>query len=591
MNKRYIVLAISGIVLIRFLGIWHDYPFSFYPDESHFVKRALSFGSFDFNPHWFHKPAFYMYILFVEYGGLFVLGKVAGMWSSASDFAVYYIINPGPFYIVGRVTTALFGIATLYLVYVTGERFFRKNSGVIGAILVALSYGHIRASQDVKADIPAAFFAVLSTFFLLLYHKNRGSRDVVLAAIFAGAGAATKVYPIIMMPAVLLSILFCCPRGVVKDVLKAVSLGVTCIAVFWGAYFICSPYSFLDPLGRDAVFHDFGVLFQKVSGLFGGAVGPEPTVFKEPKASLGQGAISYITTLFDFRGMGVPIAAAGISGVFYMLFHVDRKTILFLLFPALLTLFSIYTAPGYAEPRHQVPLYPFLGVAGGVLVSRLSESVNLGKRAVYGTLSVALCWPLYNVLERGFFISKTDTRNIAKIWIEENIPDGTKILINENGPQLLTGEKRILAGLEKAKKADRRGQFTAHYGKYLEYQLEAAKKSVTYDISEIRHPWWRETETVQGVGELTTDYDKDMANPLRPVGVNPYQFYVDNDYRYAIVHSKEYGRYMRPGSLKAKKFPSFFKFYTELFAKGNLVKEFSPRNGNRPGPVVKVFKF
>ena len=40
------------------LGIWHSYPFSYYGDEVHFVERALSFGSFDFNPHWFHKPAF-----------------------------------------------------------------------------------------------------------------------------------------------------------------------------------------------------------------------------------------------------------------------------------------------------------------------------------------------------------------------------------------------------------------------------------------------------------------------------------------------------------------------------------------------------
>ncbi len=88
-NKSNIIFLILLLaVTLRILGIWHSYPYSFYPDEAHFVKRALSFGSLDFNPHWFHKPALYMYILFFEYGLYFVIGKILGAWNSVSGFAV-----------------------------------------------------------------------------------------------------------------------------------------------------------------------------------------------------------------------------------------------------------------------------------------------------------------------------------------------------------------------------------------------------------------------------------------------------------------------------------------------------------------------
>lgn len=89
------------------------------------------------------------------------------LWDSTSGFAVSYIINPGPFYVIGRLTTVLFGVATVVVVYLTGEKHFSKNTGLIGALLLAFSFGHVTACQDVKADVPATFFSILAVFFLL----------------------------------------------------------------------------------------------------------------------------------------------------------------------------------------------------------------------------------------------------------------------------------------------------------------------------------------------------------------------------------------------------------------------------------------
>ena len=58
--------ALAGILLlaagIRLWGLFHDLPFSYFGDELHFMKRSMALGTGDLNPHWFHKPALFMYV-------------------------------------------------------------------------------------------------------------------------------------------------------------------------------------------------------------------------------------------------------------------------------------------------------------------------------------------------------------------------------------------------------------------------------------------------------------------------------------------------------------------------------------------------
>jgi len=81
-----------------------------------------------------------------------------------------------------------------------------------------------------------------------------------------------------------------------------------------------------------------------------------------------------------------------------------------------------------------------------------------------------------------------------------------------------------------------------------------------------------------------------MGNPLKRVGVNSLSYYVIKGYQYAVVQSDWYEPYFKIGSRQSVNFPSFHQFYHELFERGELIKEFSPEQGNRPGPVVKIFK-
>ena len=594
-TKKLFLLIILLAGVLRLWGIWHGYPYSYYPDEAHFVKRALSFGSGDFNPHWFHKPAFYMYVLFFEYGLYFLIGKIAGIWSSISDFAVSYIKNPGPFYLIGRFTTILFSLGSIWVVYKLGERHFKKGSGIVAALLLSLSYGHVAASQNIKADTPAMFFVILSMFFLLNYLRDKKRSDLIWTAAFAGMGTATKAYPIVMLLPIVIGVILAHSYGersiVSRQMGKAAFRIGIALAVFSLFYFVCSPYNFIDPLGRKSTFSPFFSVVAKISPLFGGerTVGPGDSICQ--KMGLLQGAIDYLRVLMATTGMGITIAGVGILGMWYLLFQLNKQVFLFLLYPILFIAASVLTNPGYAESRHQLPVYPFLAITGAALIVRLGETKGLRTSLVYIGLIVCLCYPFFNIVNRGVHLSREDTRNMAKAWIEANIPSGTRILMDESGPKLLRNKEGIQNILQKAEQADQKGQFTAHYASYLKYQLLVAEDTVAYDLHEIRLPWWRESQVREGTHYLTSDYDKDMGNPLRPVGVKDYDYYVKNGFEYAIVASYEYKSFLSDNT-SSKKFPAFARFYRELFDKGKLIKEFSPNRGvKKPGPEIKILRF
>ncbi len=583
-----VIIIIVFASILRLWGIWHGHPYSYYPDEQHFVNRAISFGSGDMNPHWFHKPAFLMYILFFEYGLFFVLGKIIGMFSNVDSFAVYYFKNSWSFIMIGRITVTLFGIATIYVVYKIGEEFWSKTAGLFCSIFLTLSYGHIFCGQDVKADVPTTFFTVLSTYFILKVVNNNSfsKKDYILAGFFAGLGAATKYYSIALLPCILIVSIY---EIINRRNILLFKKYVYSFVSFWGIYFIVSPYNFLDPLGRRAAFASVTGLYNRISpfklNVFSRLEG---TVIDESKGSdIIDSFINYIKVLFTTEGVGIIIGMLFISSICCVMFRPSLKKIVLLLFPILFSFFSIVTHPSYTEPRHQLVIYPFLSVVAGIFVYEISKRFAC-KFILHTVLCFLLIFPLVSIIKNNFFVSKTDTRTLAKNWIESNIPPNTKILLDEYTPKLKMNKKNLEEYHGKSKQLDS-GQFTTHLEKYYKYQLQAVS-GVTYDIKEIRHIWWRDEEVSGRESEAVTEYDKDMANPIKIVGINDYGFYVNNGYEYAVTSSIIYGSYLKPDSRKSMSFPSYKRFYDTLFSKGMLIKEFDPEKLNIPGPVIKVIK-
>ena len=461
--------------------------------------------------------------MFFEYGLFFLIGKLAGIWHHVDDFGRLYVINPGPFYLIGRATTAAFSVGTVLLTYMIAKLLTDRKGALISALMLAVSLGHVMVSKDVKADTPCMFFTLVGVYFLMSYLKHRKTSSVIFSAIFAGVGAATKYYStILLIPLAIAIILSSSIRNSTILVKKLIHM-ILCIVLFYSAFFICSPYNLIDDLGRQFTFKMPLSLTTKISEIIN--IKHENDELCEKTLTTQKGTKDAISKLLPntlnyfyklYKGLGLVIFIMSIIGFVFIFFNLSLEYTIFLLFPTIFILLSSVVQDKGVDIRHQIVVYPFFITAAGILFSKIINRVSSPKTYVC-LLLVLLLFPLSNVISYNIGVSRKDTRSLAKDWIEENIPSETKILIDENGPQLLMNKRRILHMLDKAEKVDGKGQFTAHYDTYLKYQLLGAEGNVTYDLHYIRFPWWREKEVKGGVHELTSDYDRDMGNPLKPV--------------------------------------------------------------------------
>ena len=140
---RLALLALITVLLLaaalRIWGLLHDLPFSYFGDELHFMRRSMAMGTGDLNPHWFHKPAFLMYVLAFFYGLYYGVGALLGRFDSTAEFGAHFLFEPEPFLLIGRLVVVAFGVATVYLVYRIGRKVYGTPwAGIAGALAAAV---------------------------------------------------------------------------------------------------------------------------------------------------------------------------------------------------------------------------------------------------------------------------------------------------------------------------------------------------------------------------------------------------------------------------------------------------------------------
>lgn len=74
--------------------------------------------------------------------------------------------------IIVRMPSVLFGVITVFLIYIIGKELYDKKTGIIAAILIATSPLHIYYSQEARMYSLAAFCASLAVYFFLRVIKT-----------------------------------------------------------------------------------------------------------------------------------------------------------------------------------------------------------------------------------------------------------------------------------------------------------------------------------------------------------------------------------------------------------------------------------
>jgi len=598
------VAALSAVLLIaaalRLWGLFHDLPFSYFGDELHFMKRSAALGTGDLNPHWFHKPAFLMYVLAGVDGLYYVLGRLAGRFDSTAAFGAHLLTTPGPFLLLGRMVVFLCGVATVFVVWRLARRIHGTvaaafSAGLVAAVLAPM----IVSSQVIKCDVPAGLLIALSVLVYLRTRDDRRWRWLLLATLLAGAAMGTHYYGIVLVPTYcLLELLSPLSRG--KGVRMGEGLGVRVLraaavpALFLLGFFLTSPYNFLDPTWPRSIAEQLEKTFfpepEQVS------FAPDSKVEFKPGTTeaWGGASMAFLRMITSSKSMGLALTVLAAIGLVETLRRRETRWYgLLVLIPfAFFFLAAITVAAYHAQPRHLNAIYPLLATLvwpGALLLARLVPAARRQPRLAAG-LAIGLvalaCVPsLLEAAEANQEITRRDSRLVSYRWILTHLPADARILVDDYGPILqpdrasLERQRAVLTTLEK-------GPFTHHQDTRLDL-LQRHPPADGRNIDELGHQWWLPAEKTDE--ELRrNEIDLDMGNPIVSRRPRTLAAYRADGVRYVVTNSAAQSLYFHPQRGQAAAFPSFARFYRDLKRLRPLAT-FDPAHWGGKGPVIWIY--
>jgi len=554
-KKVYVILGsiLSVSFILRFYGIWN----AEHGDEINEIFEALRVcsGHFNYN-RWFKR--FYLYILSFEFGIYYLIGHLFGFFGTPIQFAKEIVTNMKPLFIIARITNVIFGTFSAFLVYLIGKRMSSAAVGLLASLIFSFSVLHVASSHYATVDISMLMLLLLAMVCILnIMELGVSVKHYFLFAIFAGLAIQAKIPAIIVvfpfLAAHLLNVFY-----LKKDEIKLISLHI--------------------------LFAGIGLVIGLILG--------NPAVLFRPdafiKAALGIGTgFTKQSTVYDFvpsgwdmywkvilKDLGIATSILALCGI---ILTITKRDIRYSLILAFIIPFYIIMASSkkLVFARYMIPVIPFLCLfAAHFLLFALGKTKILKKKLIFATLvGLVLIYPVYRALKFDISLMGLNTRYLAGKWFEENIPAGSKVLlesgksINSRGIFISESPQNILDKMSRVEQSLAQGQ--KHYDHvgivdrnaliFYKLQLETLPE-LTYDIT-------------------STEFNRN---------IKPYSYYIANGYEYAAINSDTQDFYLSDYARNLQ--PTLYNFYEDLMNRGELIKSFEPNFFHR-GPRFRIFRF
>lgn len=187
-----VAAVLFAALFLRLQGVSFGLPYFEQPDEWNTVDWAIEMvQTADYKPRMFTYPPAYTYLQAGMVALHYLRGASAGLYETVAD------IQTALYYPWGRSLTALLGTGSIFITYLLGRRIYGREVGLLAAAALAFFPPHMRDSHYATTDIPLTFFSVLALLSatLLLYRKaGLWGRlgQVLLTGALIGLAAATK---------------------------------------------------------------------------------------------------------------------------------------------------------------------------------------------------------------------------------------------------------------------------------------------------------------------------------------------------------------------------------------------------------------
>ena len=535
------VLLLALLVLalaLRLKGVAYGLPYSFVnADESIVVPKAFQAARGQLNPQFFFYPSLYFYLV----AALYVLA--APVWWLLGHGNILgttaFVTDPGAHFLLGRLLSVAMGTASVYLLYRLGRDAFGRPAGLIAALLLAVAPLHVAYSHMAVTDVTAVAFSLLALVLLQLAATGTETprsvvatrRLLILGAVAAGLATSTKYnLGMLVLPATVAAVYACRPEAArrtaegARGALVWMRLLTRRVYVPMAvAFLLASPFvvldatHFLSDFARQNRIMDRGWLgFEHVGNGFWYNVTPNLT-----------GAV------------GIVLVVLGAAGLGWALWRRTRLDVM--VAPYTIVYFVYIGTWKELADRYLLVIVPLLILLAARfcvdVVALWPRRRRVVAPLVAAVLVAAFVLPLASSIAYDRTLSGADTREVAREWIQDNVPPGALIAVENYGPPLV------------------REDVVDHY-------RAAGLDPVAYRLIRLQLP-------APGVPERSRDLDR-----LRERGVE-----------YVVVSSRVRDRVLAAPEV----YPAIVDFYRRLDAETELVKEFRPGPGER-GPVLSLYR-
>jgi hypothetical protein len=342
--------------------------------QIHFPRNAVqSIVDHDWKPYFpLNGSSFLFDLIRIAYSIWYAIGHLAGRFHDRLDFLVAFIRDPLPFVLVGRAIVIALTVGTIWLTERVGRRAFGPLAGACGALVLAVTFVHVRESHHIWLDAPAGFTCMLAALAGLRVVEGATPLRTLALGVATGAAVASnhRVLPIVVVAPLAVLLV---PGASVRGLARQAALLLVGAAV---TFAIISPYLLLET----------GEMVGKAP------IDPRRWFSSEIDAGLPVGTLLRI-------GIGVvPVSCALV---------------------------------GLAAWVRRAPRTPFVALFAGAGIAAIAALLAPRRQALAAAALalVVVAGPLAQSIGYDRLRGRTDTRILAGEWIMAHVPPGTTITL------------------------------------------------------------------------------------------------------------------------------------------------------------------
>lgn len=423
-------LIVLGALAVRLYGLDWALPYHFNSDErvmmvsTEQIRLAESIAQLPVrDSKFFIYPPLLMHLLILVAAPVFHFVPFSPADPAATSL----------YYLLGRGISAIFGTATVALMYLLGKQAYSRGAGLLGAAFLAFSVLHVRDSHFFTTDVPMTFFLVLLMLLALRIAAGGGGRIWIASGLAAGLAITTKQTSLMFFPVLLLAHLMSAFRG--RSGFPAIR-ETALSATFWKPLLLfgaiaavtalaMNPYALIAP-------REFMAQVFTVSKFLGG------TDQRNWLFQFTGTTFSYWFTNLLWFGMGPLLLATGLLGGLWALFRRKPADLLILFF---LALYLGTVGRGFMKfSRYAIPLIPFLALLGARCLVEIRERSRGAARPIVSAVSAAVLLSAVFLTVAYLNIYRVgDARVLASRWIQEKIPPGVTLVADNSNTTPLLG--------------------------------------------------------------------------------------------------------------------------------------------------------